>query len=354
MRLEFIDKVKEGQVLAKDILAFDGKVLLRAGISLNETYIKKIKFLGIFCIYVEDEMLDDVFKDWDSRLYDVKVVAMENMAKVVKNVRTASENNIKDLMNIVGDLIDSVINTKDVNKNLLEIQSYDNNTYLHSIDTCIMSSFLGVTAGIGGGELVQLGVAAMLHDVGKTKISKSILCKEGRLNKEEFEEMKKHAIYGSEILRESGFISDTVIESVLQHHERVDGSGYPYGLVDKEILQSSKIICICDVFDAVSSDRVYRKRIFPDEAYKIIINGQGSFFDNSLVDKFKSTFSVYPLGSCIRLSNGIEGYVIKQNKVYPDRPTIRVLYDSVSKVPVPFYEIDLMKEMELNVDSVVM
>lgn len=253
----------------------------------------------------------------------------------------------------VEDMISYIIEIGDINKSLYDIKTYDNYTFIHSVDVCIMASFLGVSAGYDNYALNEIGVGAALHDVGKTKIPTSILNKKDKLTEEEFREIKKHPIYGSQLLKKNVSISNNIIKIVEQHHERVDGKGYPYGLSSKQIVPSAKLVCICDVYDAVSSDRCYRKKFRPNEAYELILSGSGSSFDQRMVSYFKNTFAIYPLGCCVKLSNGVEGYVIRQNRGFPDRPAVRVLYNSKTRETVPSFEVDLIKNTDLVVNSIV-
>lgn len=352
MRLEFIDNIKEDDVLGKNILTNEGKILLRAGVKLTYQYINSLKKLGVFYAYIEDERLDDVQVE-DERLTELKQCTMKNMSTIMKNVSGFNRIDMKEAISNVENLIDYIIEIKDVNKSLYDVKTYDNYTYMHCLNTGIMAAFVGMSIDMSEYNLRELGIGAILHDIGKTKISSDIINKEGPLTNDEFGEIKKHPLYGKEILSKNMFISDTVLDSVEQHHERVDGKGYPYGLQGYKISKGAKIISVCDVYDAVSSNRSYRKKFAPNEAYELILSGSGSAFDYGIVKKFKETFAVYPLGCCIKLSNGIEGYVVRQNKNFPDRPIIRVLYDSKTREPVPFYEVDLLESFNLAVECVI-
>jgi HD-GYP domain-containing protein (c-di-GMP phosphodiesterase class II) len=353
MRLEFIDRVREDEVLGKNILTNDGKILLRAGIKINNRYVEKLKELGVFFVYVEDDRLEDILVE-DSRLAELKQTTMKNMSRIMNNVYTCNSREIKDSLNIVEDMVDYIISMGDVNTSLYDIRTYDNYTYVHSLDTCIMASFLGLSDGsFNEKELKELAIGAILHDIGKIKISGKIINKCGALTDEEFQEIKKHPIYGEEILSKNVRIPDNSIKAVIQHHERVDGRGYPHRLTDKEISKFGKVVCICDVYDAVSNDRVYRNKFSPNEAYELILAGSGSAFDSQLVKSFRETFAVYPLGCCVKLSNTIEGYVIRQNRNFPDRPVLRILYDSKTRSPIPFFEIDLLEHPNLVVEAIV-
>lgn len=352
MRLEFINRVKEQEVLGKNILSSDGKILLRAGIKLNNTYIRKLKELGVFYVYVEDERLDDVQVE-DEHLTELKQITMKTMGSLIKNVNNVNKKELKECLSVVENLIEYIIDLGDVNKSLNDIKTFDNYTYVHSLDTCIMTSFLGLSAGLNEASLKDLGLGAILHDIGKTKIPTKILNKEGKLTDDEFKEIKKHPVYGAEILKKNISIPDSIINMVEQHHERVDGKGYPYGLSGNRISKSAKIICICDVYDAISNDRCYRKKFSPNDAYELILSGTGTSFDMNIVQKFRDTFAIYPLGCRVRISSGEEGYVIRQNKGFPDRPILRMFYDTEQNSSIPFYEIDLLKNPSLIIETVI-
>lgn len=348
MRLEFINRVQDGDVLAKSIFTSDGKVLLRAGIKLTDQYIEKLKGLEVLYLYIEDERLDDIYVE-DERLSELKQSTMKNISSITKNLIANDRADLKSSIAQVEQLMEYIIEMGDVNNSLNDIKTHDNYTYMHSIDTGIMATFIGINMGIKREELKNLGIAAILHDIGKVKIDNKIINKAGMLTKEEFDEMKNHPVYGVEVLKDSFYIHPTVIEAILQHHERIDGSGYPYGIKGNNISKMAKIVAVCDVYDAVSSDRSYRDKFNPREAYELILSGSDSLFDRKVVQTFRNTFAVYPLGCCLKLSNGVEGYVIRQNKGFPDRPIIRVLYDSHTRKPIPFYEVDLVSYEFLNV-----
>lgn len=351
MRLECINRLSGNEVLGKNILTSDGKILLRAGVKLNNGYIKKLHTLGVFYIYLEDSRLEDVLIE-DDRLSELKQNAMKSMSSVIKNIYSCNRKNVRDSLNVVEDLVSYIIDSGDVSISLCDIKTYDNYTYVHCLDTCIMSAFLGLSSGFNEREIKELGIGAILHDVGKTKVSIKIINKCGALTGEEYEEIKKHPAYGEEILKKNVNIPNSILRAVYEHHERFDGNGYPNRLVGNEISKYAKVISICDVYDAVSNNRSYREKFNPNDAYELILAGSDSLFDCNTVKKFKETFAVYPLGCCLKLSNGIEGYVIKQNANFPDRPIIRVLYDSQTRKPIIFYEIDLLENLCLAVQSV--
>lgn len=351
MRLEFINRVKENDILGKSILTNEGQVLLRAGVRISGLYIQKLKELGVFYVYIKDDRLDDIDVE-DEKLTELKQITMKSISNIMKNVHSCSGKRLKESLRAVEDMISYIIDLGDVNKSLNDIQTYDNYTYVHSLDTCIMTAFLGISSKFNGWDVRELGIGGMLHDIGKTQIPINVLNKQGNLNEEEFDEIKKHTIYGAKMLKKNPAISDSIIKMVEQHHERIDGRGYPYGLSGNEISKYAKVVCICDVYDAISNDRCYRQKFNPSDAYELILSGSGTSFDEDLVKSFRNTFAIFPLGCCVKLSSGEEGYVIRQNKGFPDRPVIRILYDSKTKEPVPFYEVDLLKYPSVIIESI--
>ncbi|MBU3196162.1 HD-GYP domain-containing protein [Clostridium algidicarnis] len=351
MRIEFILKVKPGDVLAKSIFSSDGKILLRAGVSLTLNYINRLKQLDVLYVYIEDKRLSDLDLE-DIRLNELKIDTLKGMSSIVKKITLNDRVDIMNSLIKVEELMNYIIEFGDVNKSLNDIKTHDNYTFVHSIDTGIMAAFLGINMAFKRSDIINLGIAATLHDMGKVKISKDILNKSQGLSNIEYLEIKKHPIYGADILRSNTDLSVKVTDAILQHHERVDGTGYPFGLKGNDICLNAKIISVCDVYDAVSNDRSYRTKFNPKDSYELILAGSGKFFDEEVVKVFKETFAVYPLGSCLKLSDGVEGYVIKQNKGFPDRPVIRVLYHGEDKTPIKFYEVNLLEHINLSVECV--
>jgi len=245
-------------------------------------------------------------------------------------------------------MVENISKSDIINTNLYEINCYDDYTYVHCLDTAIMSIFLGKSINLGPNIMRTIGLSAILHDIGKTKISSSIINKKGKLTPEEYNIVKQHPKLGYDSLRESGLKDTGILYGVLYHHERYDGKGYPSGLKGRDINYIAKIISVCDVYTAIAANRSYRSRFSPNEAYEYILGGAGTFFDPVIITKFKETFSIYPIGCPVKLSNGITGNVLRQNKNFPDRPVIKAekedLYNSKFS-----YEIDLLIETKLSI-----
>ncbi|KYH31568.1 cyclic di-GMP phosphodiesterase response regulator RpfG [Clostridium tepidiprofundi DSM 19306] len=349
MRLTLVSNLVGNEILAKNIITEDGKLLLKHGERVNQEHISNLKKYKIFFVYIEDEDLEDIYED--TYLNSLKETALKSMPDIFNNLLTGNTEFINEALVSVYELIDYISGEDTINTNLYEVKNYDNYTYIHCLDTCIMSTFLGARLHYDKENLRNLALAALFHDIGKTKISSSIINKKGLLTKNEFDIIKLHPFYSKEIISKIPSIPACVIDGVAQHHEKFDGTGYPFRISGNEISEYARLISICDVFTAVSSNRNYRNRFDPYEAYELILSSSSTYFDPKLVELFKNTFSVYPLGSCLKLSNGIEGFVVKQNPGFPDRPVLRVIYD-INKHKITPYEINLLKNTNITVISV--
>lgn len=352
MKLVCVKNLQCNEVLARSIYSDSGKVLLSAGVKITREYVFELISNGVYWAYIEDSNFDDVTDD--KYLNELKMTTIECMPNIFDDILNHNKTGFEKVYGKVKSLLNYIIEQGNVNINLYEVKTYDDYTYIHCVDTCIMSVYLGILLKLKNDSLTDLGMSAILHDIGKAKIPKEIINKKGTLTVEEFEIIKKHPLLGKEILEDTDFLNCAIIEGVAQHHERYDGKGYPFGYKNDEIALFARIIALCDVFTAVSANRSYRERYKPTEAYEYILGGSGTFFDDKIVETFRNNFAVYPLGSCVRLSNGIEGYVVRQSPHFADRPVIRVVYEGKSKNIIQPYEINLLNSTNLVIESLIL
>jgi putative nucleotidyltransferase with HDIG domain len=233
---------------------------------------------------------------------------------------------------------------------LADVYAYDHYIFTHSLNVTMYTLAIGMKLNLPEKDLEILGLGAILHDVGKMKIPEQILLKPDRLSQEEYEEIKKHAEEGFQILRKIPTVSLVVAHCAYQHHERLDGSGYPRGIKDKEIHFFGKIIAVADVFDAVTSNRVYRKALLPHEGLEILYSGSGTLFDQKIIEAFRQAVAVYPSGITVELNDGRKGIVSQQNVGLSDRPIIRILEEKGIEVNCP-YELDLKNELDILITA---
>jgi putative nucleotidyltransferase with HDIG domain len=359
MRLVPINSVKEGNMLAKSIYDNTGRILLRDGVMLTEPLIKKIKSIGIFTLYIHDHysnnMIDDIIEP-QLRQRAIKSVkdtfeCMERHAQRAKNTNDINKQGamkrerdsfIKEITQAAEEIMNEILSRKNILVNLVDIKSLDNYTYQHSVNVAILSMILGIQLKLSNYELYTLCVGAMLHDVGKMFVPQEIVQKNDKLTEEEYKIIKDHTSKGYDYLKDSLDVSAMARIIALQHHERPNGQGYPERRKGDNIHKLSKIVAIADVYDALTSDRPYRKAMSPNEALEYIMASGGSQFDYEMVKVFASSIIPYPEGSLVKLSTEEIAIVEEVHPRYPLRPKVKVV-----KGKNPGQEIDL--ENELNV-----
>ena len=354
MRLVNISYVKEGSVLARHIRNSDGKVLLGQGIVLSSKYLTKLRYLGFDMVFVQDEKFNDVVID---PLISDKT--KEIVYDTIKNITTALEKDNLDpkaidgglVRNAVVNIIEDLLYSSDILSNLTDIMGYDEYTYHHSVNTTVLALVLGMGKGYNHSRLLELGMGVLMHDVGKTKVSKEILNIKGSLTKEEFEEIKKHSSYGYEFIKNNQDFSLHSAHVALQHHEKWTGGGYPRGLKGNDIHEFGRIAAVADVYEALTSKRPYRDALEPYQAYEYVVAQSGFQFDPEIVKIFTKNVAVYPTGSGVELSNGLRGNVIKQNKSLPDRPIVRAVFNGNEPLQ-ELIDFDLSKHLSLMITKV--
>jgi putative nucleotidyltransferase with HDIG domain len=243
---------------------------------------------------------------------------------------------------IVSELVEQCIASPEAFVNISRLKDYDQYTFTHSVNVSVLSIAIGRRLGSSVQELNSLGFAGLLHDVGKMKVPEGILNKPGKLTDAEFEIMKGHPSLGYDYLREERGISQEILFAVKYHHEKADGSGYPSGLTDKEIPRFAKIIAIADVYDAITSERVYHKGMVPSDALKLIFSWSGKHFNESLVKFFINIMGIYPVGTLVLLDTNELAIILEPHKDEPMRPNILIV-SNTNMEPAPPHFFDLTK-----------
>lgn len=352
MRLVSIERIKPGDVLGQSILGIDGCLMLKEGVTLTENYINKLISMGIIYLYIKDSNLEDI-KPEDPVFIEVKSEAVKSLSRVFSKLQYSDTINIKNTLSAINEMIEYLIDNREIDSAyLLELKTFDNYTYVHSLNTCVLALFFGIQMSYSKSMLIDLGMGALLHDIGKTRVPIEVLNKKGKLTNEEFSIIKKHPELGYKMVENVKEINSRARAIIMEHHERIDGKGYPFGLTGDRIHKFSKITCISDVYDAIVSDRVYRRGFAANEAYEFVLGGVGSFFDFDLVNIFKNNFSIFPLGACLKLSNGLEGFTVGHNKGFPDKPIVRILYDELGNKISPT-DVNLVNKLDVCVSHII-
>lgn len=353
MRITSMENVQVGDVLGQDIFNSNGTILLRRGVVLSQKYIDSLYKIGLSIIYVLDDRLADIKSPMSIHLNNLKGQLAKSFAEMNKRVDFGLNYDLKSMSSILTDIIDFIIHNKGVNDIcLVDLKTHDSYTYVHSLNTTLLSCYFGAHKHLSKSRTLDMALGAFLHDVGKIDIPLNILNKSSRLSDDEFTTMKNHPVYGYDKAKNLSSLSEDTRRVILNHHERIDGTGYPYGMDGSEISLLTRIVSASDVYDALTSNRVYRKAFPHKEAYEHMLAGSGTLFDETVIDLFQNHFFIYPIGVKISLSNKLEGFVVKNNKGFPDKPVVRIFSDEYGQTISP-YEIDLTKVKNVCVDDVV-
>lgn len=255
----------------------------------------------------------------------IREQARQFVRDIQADIRAGASVDSRDASELVVQMIASVSRNPDALIWFTNLKNRDEYTALHSMNVCMLAVALATAMGEPESNIEEMGVGALLHDVGKLKVPLDILNKPATLTDNEFAEMKRHPEYGVEILREGTQLSRESMRIVLEHHERMNGRGYPAGLVGDQISHYSQIVAIADVYDAMTSDRVYKSGRAPQDAMKTMAAVPGDF-NAELLERFVTTLGAYPVGSLVELNTGEVGFVLPSEH-RGDKPTILVVLD---------------------------
>jgi len=197
----------------------------------------------------------------------------------------------------------------------------DEYTFKHSVDVATMAMIVGKKHGLNKQEVYELGISGLLHDVGKSKIPNEVLNKAGKLTDEEFSMMKQHSLFGYQILKEKEDLSNSIKLGVLQHHEKMNSKGYPMGVPSEKINLFARIISVADIYDALVTERPYKKPFSPRDAVEMIMSLTEEL-DIDVMKSFLESVILYPVGTDVELSTGERARVIENNAKYVLRPKV--------------------------------
>ncbi|MEL7608348.1 MAG: HD-GYP domain-containing protein [Bacillota bacterium] len=320
--------LREGQILACDLVADKNKMLLRKGATLTDTLIKRICYLGFQGIYIDDDISADiVVADIISNelKYKAKAEIRSLLINVENNMKNRIASHVETLTTVISNIVDEILHNRNMMVNVVDIRAYDDYTYSHCLNVTVLSVVLGTVLGLEKKALNELAMGALMHDIGKVFIDKKVINKAGPLNEDEYEEVKMHSLIGYNYVCTNHKIPQSAQLVVLTHHERFDGSGYPTGLQGSEIPLFGRIVAVTDVYDAMVSDRPYSHALLPSDAVEFIMGGYNTLFDPTVVDAFTRKVAPYPVGTCVILSNGLTGIVVQNYEYSCLRPKVRLI-----------------------------
>ncbi|MCO4797847.1 MAG: HD-GYP domain-containing protein [Colwelliaceae bacterium] len=262
-------------------------------------------------------------------------------SKILEQIKQEKSLPADDIQSTTDSMVDSIFRNQDALTCMSRLQTKDSYLIEHSLNVSILTSVFAKHLGFDKRIIQELTLGAFLHDIGKVLIPKEILNKRTALTQKEHKIMHSHVALGLKLLEETPSISHIAIQMVKEHHERLDGTGYPKQLKGKEISIYGRMIAIIDSYDAMTCERPYKKSVHPINAFKALISESPALYDEELVEKFIQCLGVYPVGTLVKLNSGKLGLISKLNKKKPLHPYVRVFYNTRMNQAIPIKEINL-------------
>ncbi|KQP40024.1 HD-GYP domain-containing protein [Pseudorhodoferax sp. Leaf274] len=276
--------------------------------------------------------------------------ARECITTVFEEARMGRLTDSSAARGLVEDVCDSVLRNPGALISLARLKTADSYTYMHSVAVCALMVSLAAQLGLDTQQTRDAGLAGLLHDIGKARVPLAVLNKPGKLTDDEFAVVRSHSEHGHAMLLECGDVGDAVLDACLHHHEKMDGTGYPERLQGAGISRIARMTAICDVYDAVTSDRPYKKAWDPAEAVRRMAEWSGGHFDKSLFQAFVKSVGIYPVGSLVKLSSGRLAVVVEQSPALTT-PKVKVFFSTKAQLRLVPEILDLSRTVNEKIVS---
>lgn len=338
-----------GMILSEDVFLESGELILGSGTRLTQLHIDKLINYDIQSVKIlldTNEPFEDDLKPFVAKKTEAQNAfegSVGRFKSVFQSIKFGKNLAVEELENIVTPLVDQVLNNSSIVRQLWQLEVCDAYTFDHSVCVSLTSALLAKWANCDEKTIREIAIAGLMHDIGKVNIPDEILNKPGILTQDEMKIMKTHATLGYVLLMNQKSVSEPILRAVVEHHERYDGSGYPYGLKGDMIQRISRIVAIADVFSAMTTKRVYREASNPFYVAKLMTEESYGYLDPMLTQLFLSRISNYYIGNVVKLSDSRVGVIVMIHKSQPHRPLVQVGTDFV----------DLIKHFELEIESLI-
>lgn len=317
-----INECNPGMKIAETIFNDYGAVIVAQDTIINSSIIEKLQILGLRKVKIFHTL--DIGKEKDSILIKQYNTYIETVEDVIKDINSGKDIEMEKIEYVTNSLIDTIKDNSDIMSCIKQVREADEYTFTHCVNVSLLSMLIGKWLELDQKSIKDLVYAGILHDIGKAKIDLAILNKPGKLTDEEYEEIKKHVVYGYRILENVQGLSKDILAAVLMHHERENGKGYVLNANRDKISLYAKIVAIADVFDAMTSNRVYRAKRTPFEVFEHIRDAAFSEFDPDIALTFLSHMANYYIGDKCRLNTGEIAEIIFIDANNISRPIVKV------------------------------
>lgn len=316
-----IDQVKGGMTLAQAVYNLNGTKLLEKDQVLDDRLITSLRNSGAKRIWVTDDDNNFLIEHGPQKIFNEIVKELENVQNCVVRGKSFDIVSVNEL---AYELVEQIIFNEMPFAEMVRMKLTENNVLEHMVDVCLLTIMTAKSLGMDKLDMRFLGFASLVHDVGKMLIPQDIITKPSKLNEHEMRQIKKHPLISFDILSGIEGMNKHALTVAVQHHERLDGSGYPYGLKDKQIAEFSRIVAIADIYTAVIREKSYRPKLPIYEAGELLWSQAGQQLDRGLTSTFLRSVVAFPLRSIVKLNNGMIGKVVYQNSEFPTRPIVSV------------------------------
>ncbi|CUH93993.1 hypothetical protein P22_0055 [Propionispora sp. 2/2-37] len=322
-----IHDVVPGMEIGETVLMENGKIALTEGVILNFSAIERLKYWGVNSVVIKEAAVavrqEDPINLQRKHFFGQYDKAVGGIKDMFQNLRYFKEVPVQQFQVLADQIVESMVTTVGVVNSLLMTPRKQDYTFHHSVNVAVISGVLGQWLGYGYTEVKELILAGLLHDIGKAQIPLAILNKPGKLSAEEMTVMRTHSTLGYNLIKEMREIPIGVSYAVLQHHERMDGSGYPLQIKGDKIHPYARIIAVADIYDAMTSDRVYVNKTSPFSVAEMLVQEMFNKLDPSICTLFLNNVRDYFLGGIVQLSDGRRAEVIYLGQVAAARPVVR-------------------------------
>lgn len=349
-----------GNMIAEPVYTEQGNMLLSEGMVINEHVLDKLAVHDIDYVYIYDALLEGVkpkgiidenrYKKSISTVKDVfnKVLSEETMG--IKAALTTEA--LEAVQKVIDDILETLESSEEILYTVVDLIGVDAYTYKHSVNVTVLSIIVARALGYKQSDIKNIALGALLHDIGKVRVNPELILKPDKLTMKERSLIEEHSKLGHELLVGFEHIPYTTKQIILFHHEKLDGTGYPYGLKGIEIPEYVRIVTVCDMYDAMTTDRVYRAKMPFYRALDILMGEAIYRIDPKVYSVLLDNVAVYPVGTGIILSDKRIGVVLKYRHKNPARPIVRVLNNTSDSDNILVETIDLEKSQVLFIEDV--
>jgi putative nucleotidyltransferase with HDIG domain len=341
-----------GDIIAKEVYSPMGSILVKKNLEVSDTIIQKLFKSCNDYIFVYRKVSEDKF----SYKININQIIIKEVEDIIDATAQKFLKQNKDI-NQIKKIIFEILGNDNIVKLLITIRPMGETVFNHSINVALYALLVGKEMHMPCNRLKVIGTAAILHDIGMQMVPNDIIYKSQPLNDAEKRILQMHPRYGFEILQQKGSFNLEVTSIVLQHHERYDGNGYPNGLKNDRIHQMAKIISICDIFEALTSDRPYRQKFEKNESIEYLLRAGENNYSPEIIQGLVNSISIYPFGKWVKLSTGEIGVIGNQEEenILNYRPVV-IVYIGVDgnqlEIPVPI-DLSLRKYDDITIEKII-